>query len=294
MAIDDILAGRDVAVAETAVDGCLINFPKARPSATQVTFSEHIAPLLQKHCQDCHHADAPEAPFALSSYQDAVNHAEMIAEVVAEQRMPPWYGSKQHGDFTNYRGMNADERAVIANWVRANCPQGDPSKAPPRAVFSQSKWKIGEPDLVIKTTVQKIPATGYIDYRYVMLPHRFEQDTWVQGVQILPENTKAMHHCNMAFINASDLAKGGKNASQNFITGQVPGGDAMVLDNNVGFLIPAGSVLVLQIHYVTIGQETTDQIAVGLRFCPRSDSEESQAHASHQPVVPHSARSTAL
>jgi peroxiredoxin len=262
LAIDDVLAGRDVAVSETAVDGCLISFPKPRTRATPVTFNEHIAPLLQQHCQACHHAGAPEAPFALASYQEVADHAPMIVEVVSEQRMPPWYASRQHGEFTNARRMTADERALVEDWVRGDCQQGDPTKAPPPRVFSQSKWRIGTPDVIIKTAVQKIPATGYIPYRYINLStHFFKKDTWVQGVQILPENSKAMHHCNMFFM------KIGENAGpQNFITGQVPGGDAMILDNNVAFLIPAGSVLALQIHYVTLGQETTDQISVGLRY----------------------------
>lgn len=275
-AIDDVLAGREVATAETEVDGCLIHFPKPQARSTPVTYSEHIAPLLQKHCQDCHHAGAPEAPFALATYQEAVDHAPMIAEVVSEQRMPPWYASREHGEFTNVRRMTADERSLVEDWVRADCLQGDPAKTPPQRVFAESKWKIGTPDMVLKTPVQKIPATGYIDYRYMILPHRFEKDTWIQGAQILPENSKAMHHCNMAFVKMGE-----KPSNQNFITGQVPGGDAMILDNNVAFMIPANSVLVLQIHYVTLGQETTDQISVGLRF-PR---EVIQKHLKHTQVT---------
>ncbi len=129
-------------------------------------------------------------------------------------------------------------------------------------MFSTERWKIGTPDVVIKTPPQKIPATGYIPYRYIMLmQHPFTEDTWVQGVQILPENFKAMHHCNMFFLKAGE-----KPSDQNFITGQVPGGDAMILDNHVGFKIPANSILGLQIHYVTLGHETTDQISVGLKY----------------------------
>lgn len=260
LAIEDVLAGREVAVAETPVDGCLISYPKPRVRSTPVTYNEHVLPLLQAHCQDCHRSGATEAPFALTSYQDAVDHAEMIGEVVSEQRMPPWYATKEHGEFTNVRRMSSDERALLEDWVRSDRPEGDASKAPQPREFPTAKWKIGEPDLVLKTPVQKIPASGYIDYRYVFLPHVFKQDTWVQGVQILPENSKAMHHCNMLYAKAGE-----KPSSRNFITGQVPGGDPMILDNHVGFLIPANSVLILQIHYVTLGQPTTDQISVGLR-----------------------------
>lgn len=260
-AIEDLLAGREVEVAQTAIDGCLITAFRPREVDKSVNYAEHVAGLLQKHCQDCHRPGNPEAPFALASYQDALDHAEMIGEVVKEQRMPPWYGSREHGQFTNVRGMSQAERQLVADWVANDCPQGDLSKAPAAREFSTAKWKIGEPDLVLKTPVQKIQASGYIDYRYVILPHFFKEDTWVQGVQILPENSRAMHHCNMLFIK-----KGEKPSSQNFITGQVPGGDAMILDRNVGFMIPAESSLVLQIHYVTLGEATTDQISVGFRY----------------------------
>ncbi len=39
LAIEDVLAGRDVATAETAVDGCLITYPKPQPRATPVTYA---------------------------------------------------------------------------------------------------------------------------------------------------------------------------------------------------------------------------------------------------------------
>jgi len=43
----------------------------------------------------------------------------------------------------------------------------------------------------------------------------------------------------------------------------------MVLGNGTAVLIPAGSALGLQIHYVTTGKEETDRIEVALRF-PRT------------------------
>jgi len=51
-----------------------------------------------------------------------------------------------------------------------------------------------------------------------------------------------------------------------FITGQVPGGDAMVLDPGTALRIPAGSALALQAHYVTTGQAEEDRLQLGLRF----------------------------
>jgi hypothetical protein len=95
-----------------------------------------------------------------------------------------------------------------------------------------------------------------------MLPHVFPNDTWVQGIEIMPSNARVVHHANLGA--ASVLS--GFDESRNFLTGKVPGGAPVNLDSGMAMMIPAGSVLALQIHYVTTGKEETDRIAVGLRF----------------------------
>ncbi|HEY4312373.1 MAG TPA: redoxin domain-containing protein [Pirellulales bacterium] len=262
MAIEDVLAGRPVDVAETTVEGCPITVAKIPAPEKPVTFGNHVAAILQKNCEECHRPGA-EAPFSLVTYEDAVNHADVIAEVVKEQRMPPEYASRQHGDFVNLRGMPADERTLVAQWVAGGCQQGDLSKVPVAKKWPDGKWLIDGPDLVIKMKEPaEIPATGFIPYKYVLLPYTFKQDTWITGCQILPENKAALHHCNLAAI---DPLKG-KYSDAQFITGQVPGGIPMELDEGVGFKIAKGSVLVMQIHYVTTGEKTTDQSSLGFTF----------------------------
>src|SRR5262249_17282341 len=75
-AIDAVLAGREVAAAETEVDGCPITFPKAR-KPKDLTYAEHAATVLQKHCWQCH-KDGGSAPFALTTYKQASARAEAI------------------------------------------------------------------------------------------------------------------------------------------------------------------------------------------------------------------------
>eukprot|EP00913_Durusdinium_trenchii_P035351 g33081.t1 len=261
-ALDDLLAKRKIRVSETPVDGCLITFPEIdRTLKRQITFSEHIAPLMQKHCQECHHPKT-EAPFSLITYKDVSRHAKMIGEVVMQQRMPPWFGSSRHGTFTNRRGMTSAERQLIADWIRGGKLEGDPKKLPEPLKFPEVKWHIGTPDLVVKmATTQKIPADGYIPYRYAILPYVFLKDTWVEKVEILPGNRSVVHHCNLGYLRVA----GGK-PKPHFITGFVPGGAPMVLDKGTGFKIPAGSVLALQLHYVSVGEEATDRTSVGFVF----------------------------
>src|ERR1700693_2791177 len=86
-AIEAVLAGKAVPVAETSVDGCLITKPSP-PTRTAVTYTKDIVPLLRKHCVTCHQAGT-EAPFALMSYEDAKKQGQALAEVVGDQAMPP-------------------------------------------------------------------------------------------------------------------------------------------------------------------------------------------------------------
>jgi hypothetical protein len=187
----------------------------------------------------------------------------MIAEVVSEGRMPPWYASADFGHFYNRRCLSAEEKQTIAHWVRSGMELGDASKLPipPPAPKSEDRWLIGKPDLVLKAPQHDIPAKGLVDYKYVFLPYLFLSDTWMQGIQILPDNPRVVHHCNMAYIETTDKTK-----KANFITGTVPGGAPMTLEDNVGFRIPRAAGLVLQIHYVTTGKEEKCQISVGFKY----------------------------
>lgn len=264
LAIEAVLDDREPPVAETPVDGCLITFRSATPPSEPATFSRDVLPLMQMHCQECHHDGSPSAPFSLMTFDDASNHAAMIAEVVGEGRMPPWRASRrQH--FSNERGMTSAERRTIESWVQQGMPAGDPAQGPPPRTFVASKWEIGEPDLVTTSLeTHSLPAEGIIDYRYIVLPYVFSEDTWISAAEILPDNPRTVHHCNMGHFTL------GKQFSEgNFITGRVPGGTPLVADEGMALRIPKGSVVGLQVHYTTTGKPEKNRMSVGFKF-PRN------------------------
>ncbi len=60
-----LLVGTTIDTPETPVDGCLITFPETESkSQTELTFHKHIAPMLRKHCVECHRPGTA-APFSL-------------------------------------------------------------------------------------------------------------------------------------------------------------------------------------------------------------------------------------
>jgi hypothetical protein len=267
-ALNELLDGRPVSVSETPVDGCLITTPEPVGVDQPVpVFHKDIAPILNRKCVSCHRDDAG-APFALSTFADAAAHAEMIAEVVIDQRMPPWYANPRHGPYQNDPSLSKVERDTLVHWAKSTRAEGAPKDAPPTPEFPKSKWRIGEPDLIVTTAEEHtIPATGYVPYKNVLLPYVFLRETWLEAIEIRPENPAVVHHCNLAYVTS----KGAGNHT--FITGHVPGGLPMELssyENGVAYKIPQWATLGLQIHYVTTGKEERSRISVGFRYPRRT------------------------
>ena len=264
-AIEDVVAGRDMRVAETPVDGCLITEGR-KPQSHSLNYYEHVAPLMKQHCQSCHQPDSA-GPFSLLTLDDVNSHAAMIAEVVTQRRMPPWHAASDGGQFVNDPRLSTETINTIVDWATGDRIAGDESLAPPPLAARQSEWKIGEPDLVVSLPSPiEVPADGIVPYQYALLPYVFLKDTWVQKIEINPGNKAVVHHCNMGYLKVTDLRREEFHPEKNFITGYVPGGDPMVLDSGIGFYIPAGSVVGLELHYVTNGEATTDQTSVGFVF----------------------------
>lgn len=261
-AIDELLAGKPISVAQTAVDGCKVTAWREPKFDFPVTFHEHIEPILQNRCQSCHH-EGTAAPFGLVSYDEASGQGEMLAEVVRDGRMPPWYAHTAFGHFSNDPSLSREEREMVAAWVASGMPKGDASKAPPPLEFEPTVWRIGEPDLVLTMKKpHKIQADGYIPYKYIFLPPAFEEDTYVEAIEIRPHNRAVVHHCNAFYVDAVTMKAG----TNTFITGYVPGGMPFTLSHGLAQKIPKNSVIGLQIHYVTTGKEEESTISIGFRY----------------------------
>jgi hypothetical protein len=257
-ALDAVLSGKDVTIATTPVDGCPITRPDP-PEKKGVTFAKHVAPILKAHCQECHRPGTV-APFSLQAYEQVKTRAKTVAEVVTDGRMPPWHAAPEH-EFVNRRGLSTDERDTLLSWLRStDKPRGDDAAAP-EPLPPAEEWRIGKPDFVVTAPEHTLPAAGDVPYKYAVLPTIFFHDTWIQAVEIKPDNPRVLHHCNMGYMKP-----GGQFSVDNFVTGQVPGGSPMVLDRGIGLKLPAGSLLILQIHYVTTGKEEKCKLSVGFRY----------------------------
>lgn len=260
-ALSALLAGQPIPKADLTQSGKPLG-SLALPNGKSLNFAEHIAPIINQHCVACH-TPGEAAPFSLRTYKQVAARADMIAEVVREERMPPWYAAPEHGKFINERRIPDEDRHKLLAWLRDGMEKGNLRNAPEPPPAPESEWHIGKPDLILEAKEEdEIPATGYVDYKYVTLPHQFTEDTWVQGIELMPSNPSVVHHVNLAY-NVADSNYEEKN---NFLTGRVPGNPPVDIPGPVAMLIPRNSVLFLQIHYVTTGKEQKNRMRVGIRY----------------------------
>ncbi len=263
-ALEDVLAGRAVRTAETTVEGCVITIHRAEPDP-ELTWSADVAPLVREHCARCHHTGGV-APFALQTWNDVAARSAMIEEVVEQQRMPPWFASPAHADLANVEVLAAGERDTLLSWLRAGAPRGElePGESPPAATERERGWRI-DPDLILSADAELvIPSSGYFPYQVMDLTHVFEEDTWVDGIEILPSNARVLHH---AFASARSRRGSGEGSLvESYLNIFVPGSDPTLLDPGVAMKIPKGARVRLQLHYTPTGREERDRVSIGFQF----------------------------
>lgn len=174
--------------------GAWFGSPAAAQTAGPVpTFNKDIAPIFYANCTSCHRP-GEIAPMSLMTFKDARPWARSIAARVNDGTMPPWHADPAYSSFVNERRLTDAQKAVIDRWAKGGAPEGNPADlpAPPRY---PSGWNIGEPDVVLSMQEDyPIPATGTIDYQYLVVPANFAEDRWIQSWELRPGNPKVVHH----------------------------------------------------------------------------------------------------
>jgi len=285
LALNSLLAGEEIAVPETKVIGCPIDFGEPPPAvagdrAGIPTYSQDIAPLLQVHCQECHRQGGI-GPFALNDYEAARRWADDIASFTASRVMPPWKATPGFGDLAGSRHLPQTAIDTIAAWVRGGTPQGNPSDLPPPREFAVD-WKLGrEPDLVLDAPEYTLAAEGPDEYRCFVLPTALGEDQYVTALEVRPGNPRVVHHV-LTFLDVQGRARelDRRQAGPGYATsagfpgflptgnlgGWAPGMQVRELPEGIVRLLPSQADVVVQVHYHRSGRSETDRTQIGLYF----------------------------
>jgi peroxiredoxin len=266
LALDELLAGKEVSTPTTDAVGCHIGRVKKPQSNALVTYSKQVARILQNRCVECHR-EGEIAPFALTDYEEVVGWAETIEEVVRDERMPPWHASEEYGRFENDRRMPDEEKNAIYAWVRAGAPEGDRNDLPEPRTWVTG-WQLPrEPDFVAPITDKpyRVRADGALRYQYFQIDPGFTEDKWVDAIEIQPGNRAVVHHVLM-FAGKEDDARDLRGGAHGYDAIFVPGQRVKSYPTGMARRIAAGSRLIFQVHYTPNGSEQFDQSRVGMTF----------------------------
>jgi hypothetical protein len=180
--------------------------------------------------------------------------------------MPPWDADPAVDKFSNDRRLTDAQIQTLTAWADGGAPEGNSKDMPKMPTFTQG-WVIGKPDAVFDTGVDfKIPAGGVVPYQYFKVDPGFKEDTWVQAVEVRPQQRSQVHHVIVFVQPPSGPAMRAGEQFSNMLIGYAPGVPSLTFDSDTAFLVKAGSTFQFQEHFTTNGKEAVDRTILGLKL----------------------------
>lgn len=244
------------------------------------SFHEHVRPILQKRCVSCHSA-GEIGPMPLTTFAEVRPWAAAIREAVKLREMPPWFADPHHGEFANDPRLSNEEIRTIEEWVTGGAREGKASADRRTRVSSSTDLAA---DLVLPVPSPfRLAAKAVAEYQYVILPLPLGGDRWVKAVEVRPSDRTVVHHAVLYVREkGSDWLKGvrpgawwtpgpamraqTRETTQDILAIYTPGAPAMRCPTGMAKKIPAGSDLVLQVHYTSKEVDAVDRPRIAITF----------------------------
>lgn len=269
-----------------------------------VTFARDVAPIFARACHECHRPDGM-APMSLLTYVEARPWARSIRARVAAREMPPWFLDKTIGiqQFINDVSLSDAEIDTIVRWVDAGAPPGDlGALPPPRQWPAGDRFRLeetlGPPDHVVRFEPFTMPPVAQDTFFRPFADVGLTEPRWVRAAETRPAGRagrRIAHHASAylhqpestAFLAAERELLGGQAAAgavieaarrrlegdavdtREMFTEWAQGKSGEIYPEDTGKLVRPGARFEVQIHYHAVGEEITDQLAIGLWLYPR-------------------------
>jgi hypothetical protein len=245
------------------------------------TWYTNVKPLMESHCVACH-AEGEVGTFALDTYDAVSIVSEYVADAVEDRRMPPWRAAEGCTDYRDDIQLSEDEIDTIVEWIDNGKAEGDISLA-----------KTGQPiaveglervDFSLELPVPYTPDDSESDdYRCFPVPWPVDEDVFVTGFQVNPDQAALVHHVIAYVADAgygeallAEEAEDGQpgytcfggpgvidQSQADWLGAWAPGATQGNFPNGVGVPMDAGSWIILQVHYNNVaGANAPDQTSI--------------------------------
>lgn len=250
------------------------------------TWHADVAPIVQRSCAGCH-APGELGGFSLQTAADVALVAPAVREAVLQRTMPPWGAAEGCAEYTNSRALREDEVQTLVDWIDAGLPEGDPASSPGE-VAPATPPSLDRVDLALTLPEPYTPQGQGDDYRCFLMEWPYEDNTWVTGYEVVPDNRAVVHHV-IPFLIAPDDADtyraldeadpgpgytcyGGPGGdldsliNTRWLGSWAPGGGPSLFPEGHGLRVKPGSLVAVQMHYNSATElPDPDQSTVHLR-----------------------------
>ena len=244
----------------------------------QVTFTEHLAPIVFKRCAPCHHDGGP-APINLTRYSSARPHAAQMARLTKLRAMPPWKADPHGERFVDLDPLSDAEIETFQRWLEDGAREGARRALPPMPDFGG--WQRGTPDLILRfSEPYLLPPGGTDTSRVFVLPIPLDRMRYVRGIEFRADS-RAIHHANIRIdatpasrlLDEEDAAPGYDGIilrsaiyPDGHFLGWTPGQAAPLLPRGLAWAVTPNSHLVVQLHLVPQTSEQLIRPSIALYF----------------------------
>jgi hypothetical protein len=246
---------------------CFLPFASAHePITTKVRFNKEVVRVFERNCLGCHRPGG--VAMSLATYEEARPWAKAIKEEILEKRMPPWHAVKGYGEFRNAPLITQREIDLIVNWVEGGAPKGEDKDLPTEPLYSDD-WSLGKPDLVLKPEVAYRIAANGDEQRAITLVTNLKEDRWITAIDLRPGNRAIVRSAKFYLSKDEPMMSDGKiqTSDPSLVLGTwMPGQRIVTLLEGAGRLLPAGSRIVVNIHYRSSDEAAEDRSEVGIYF----------------------------
>jgi len=259
------------------------NSPNAQ-TASNLTWSKDVAPILYHNCTTCHHPGGA-GPFSLLTYADAKRWGAQVVKVTQSRYMPPWLPEPGHGDFADNRRLSDADIVKLRRWFDGGMVEGE-LRAAPKAPTYDSTWQMGKPDLVLKQAQPFTLAAGGTDvFRNFVFPYPLKESHYVRAMEIRPGAPQVVHHANVLIDRTGSFRQQHPTDWKAGIPGMEilldagntfdpdshflfwkPDTPALVEPEGMPWRLDSGNDLILNIHLKPSGKAEVIDTEIGLYF----------------------------
>ena len=248
-------------------------------SGANLTYWEHIAPLVNEFCLPCH-GDGQPIPPRLDTLDAIRAQSSSIERVIADGTMPPWHVDDACSTYRNSPAINNNERATLLTWIAAGLQEGVVKDPSADEGLMPSTGLIGE-TLELVMSGAYTPGADRRETRCVTIPWPATEDAFVTGFHITPGQRQAVRSVQLFAAAAARTAQvqslnelsfeqgypcagfpvwpaeGSQPASPamaddvRYLGTWLPGDGTRQLPPSTGALIRPGATIILQIDYDT-------------------------------------------